>query len=409
MAGRPIRFSILADDKDFQNATKDVSSGFDKMEADAKSAGNSIDASFGNTAEGADTLASKGAQAAGALSGLGDVVGGPIGAGMQGLGVGMQTAADAGDLLNVAIEGGKSALTAMGSGLGKVAKALKLDKAAKLTATAVQWAWNAAMSANPLGLIVLAIAAVVTALVLFFTKTKTGKKIVTAAFAAFKTSVKAVKDFFTDKFIPAVKAVWTAVSSWFGKAVTFVKGMPAKVTAGAKGIWHGITSGLSAVVGSYSSGGGGVKGRLWSVVNFVRSMPGKIRSAASGMWNGIKDAFRSALNWIIGRWNGLSFTIPSFSAFGHTVGGGTIRVPQIPYLASGGITTGPTLAMIGDNPGGREAVIPLDKYPDLLGGQKVYVTVKVEATPATDRAAIGREVVGAIGEFVRSGGRLQWA
>jgi hypothetical protein len=408
MAGRPIRFSILADDKDFQNATKDVSAGFDKMESEAKEAGRSIDNSLEGTAEGADTLASKGAQAAGALSGLGDVVGGPIGAGMQGLGVGMQAAADAGDLLNVAVEGGKSLLTAMGSGLGKVAKALKLDKIAKGTATAVQWAWNAAMSANPLGLIVIAIAAVVAGLVIFFTKTKLGKAIVTGVFNAIKTAVKKVSDFFTNTFIPAVKSVWNSVSTWFGKAVDFVKGMPGKVTAGARGIWHGITSGLSAVVGSYSSGGGGVKGRLWSVVNFVKGMPGKVASAASGMWNGIRDAFKNAINWIIGRWNGLSFTIPSFSAFGHTVGGGTIRVPQIPYLARGGITTGPTLAMIGDNPGGREAVIPLDRYPG-LGGTTVNVTVQVTATPGTDRVALGREVAGVIGEFVRSGGRLAWA
>lgn len=34
---------------------------------------------------------------------------------------------------------------------------------------------------------------------------------------------------------------------------------------------------------------------------------------------------------------------------------------QIPALASGGITTGPTLAMIGDNPSGKELVLPLEK------------------------------------------------
>jgi hypothetical protein len=42
----------------------------------------------------------------------------------------------------------------------------------------------------------------------------------------------------------------------------------------------------------------------------------------------------------------------------------TVWSPFLPFLlprfAKGGITDGPTLAMVGDNPGGREAVIPLD-------------------------------------------------
>ena len=50
---------------------------------------------------------------------------------------------------------------------------------------------------------------------------------------------------------------------------------------------------------------------------------------------------------------------------------------QIPALATGGITTGPTLALIGDNPGGREAVIPLDRLERMMGGsQSVQVEVK---------------------------------
>jgi len=38
----------------------------------------------------------------------------------------------------------------------------------------------------------------------------------------------------------------------------------------------------------------------------------------------------------------------------------------IPGLAEGGITNGPMLAMIGDNPGGKEVISPLDKLQDML-------------------------------------------
>lgn len=40
---------------------------------------------------------------------------------------------------------------------------------------------------------------------------------------------------------------------------------------------------------------------------------------------------------------------------------------SIPALAQGGITTGPTLSLIGDNPSGKEAVIPFERMGEFLG------------------------------------------
>jgi hypothetical protein len=48
---------------------------------------------------------------------------------------------------------------------------------------------------------------------------------------------------------------------------------------------------------------------------------------------------------------------------------------EVPALAEGGITTGPTLALIGDNPGGREAVIPLNRMNEFGGGNNVTINV----------------------------------
>jgi len=41
-------------------------------------------------------------------------------------------------------------------------------------------------------------------------------------------------------------------------------------------------------------------------------------------------------------------------------------IDSIPALKDGGITTGPMLAMVGDNRSGREAIIPLEKLPGLM-------------------------------------------
>ncbi|MBG95139.1 MAG: phage tail tape measure protein [Chloroflexi bacterium] len=40
----------------------------------------------------------------------------------------------------------------------------------------------------------------------------------------------------------------------------------------------------------------------------------------------------------------------------------------VPGHAKGGITTGPQLAVVGDNPSGREAIIPLERWQEVMGG-----------------------------------------
>ena len=52
------------------------------------------------------------------------------------------------------------------------------------------------------------------------------------------------------------------------------------------------------------------------------------------------------------------------AVFGVEIG----RIPhvRIPRLAQGGVTTGPALALIGDNPGGRELVEPVDRVAERL-------------------------------------------
>ena len=65
-------------------------------------------------------------------------------------------------------------------------------------------------------------------------------------------------------------------------------------------------------------------------------------------------------------------------ALGMGVLTGLIQSINIPALAKGGITTGPQLALVGDNRSGREAIIPLEKLPSLMqkmggvGGTRVY-------------------------------------
>jgi len=112
----------------------------------------------------------------------------------------------------------------------------------------------------------------------------------------------------------------------------------------------------------------------------------------------VLNIYKSIFNGIAKLWNNtigkLSFEFPSWVP---GLGGKGFSVPNIPMLAEGGIVTGPTLAMIGEN--GPEAVVPLSKMGGMGGG----VTVNVNGGLATS-AEIGQAVVNAIRAYNRSAG-----
>jgi hypothetical protein len=69
-------------------------------------------------------------------------------------------------------------------------------------------------------------------------------------------------------------------------------------------------------------------------------LPRLIKRASAGMFDGVKDAFKAALNWVIDRWNGLSFRLPSIEMFGTTIGGRSLDTPNIDRFDHGGIAGG---------------------------------------------------------------------
>lgn len=468
--GRPVRISILGDSKDFQtamdrasNSAADFGKDIDKASAKVEKMENK----FEGVGEGADTVASKGSQAAGALSGLGSTIGGTFGTAMVGAGSAMQFAADSGDLLNAAVEGGGKLLSKAKTAVTALTKSETYATAAKKAGAAAQWLLNAAMDANPVMLIVLAVAALVAGLVLFFTKTTLGKKIWQDFSDFIGKIVGGIKTFFTKDIPEAFQKVMDkagAVKDWtvekFQALVDWIKGLPGKIgtaagdlfksvkdKAGAAKDWVvnkfvSLVSWYTGLPGRIASAAGdlfksvrdkagalkdAVTGKVTDIVTGFKNLPSKIyngiKAGASALGNAggfiidkLVSGLSGAAKWagdiagkiwaamkgfintnLIDKLNGaLDFHI---SILGKSVG---INLPNIPHLASGGITTGPTLALIGDNPGGREAVIPLDKYS--MGGNttvNVYVTAPVGSSPAD----IGRSLQKYLDAYVRAGGR----
>lgn len=162
-------------------------------------------------------------------------------------------------------------------------------------ATAAQWLWNAAMDANPISLIIIGIAALVVAVIWIATKTTWFQTAWKAAWGGIKTAASAVWNFIrNDVFKPLGTFFTKTIPDAMDRLVSFFKGLPKRIT-----------------------------------------------SATKGMWDGIKNAFKAAINWVIGKWNALSFHIGGQKVFGVTLPAVTIGTPNIPYLARGGLVTGP--------------------------------------------------------------------
>lgn len=158
------------------------------------------------------------------------------------------------------------------------------------TATGVQWLFNAAMTANPVGIVVAAIAALVAGLVLFFTKTEAGRKIWETTWNFIKTSIG---------------TVWDTVKSTFDKVTNFLGGLPGKIADIGRAMWDGLKLGLK------------------TVLNWI-----------SNTWNGFADSFKIHIP-------GTSIDIglphlPTFAGGGQLRGPGTGRSDSIPLLASNG-------------------------------------------------------------------------
>lgn len=153
-------------------------------------------------------------------------------------------------------------------------------------ATAAQWLWNAAMTANPIGIIIVAIAALVAGIVWVATQT-----------TWFQT-------------------IWEAV-------------------------WGAIVAYFEFVVGMYRKGWDMIVGAGKAAVGWFQRIPGMLSAAFSGLFNIITAPWRLAFNAISSMWNRtigrLSWSVPSWVP---GIGGNTISAPRLPTLHAGGQVPG---------------------------------------------------------------------
>jgi hypothetical protein len=113
-----------------------------------------------------------------------------------------------------------------------------------------------------------------------------------------------------------------------------------------------------------------------------------------------KAAMRGLLSFAVGIVNGvikaINAAINAINVVRKALGQSTLNqmgLLSVPRFAEGGFVTGPTLAMVGDNPGGREYVIPEGKAAgfaaNYLGGARGAAAIPTTSSGATGGGPAG--------------------
>lgn len=213
-------------------------------------------------------------------------------------------------------------------------------------ATGVQWLFNAALNANPLAIVAVALAAVTAGLVWFFTQTQVGQNI-------------------WNGFVGVLSSTIASMGQWFGGLWNGIVG----VFGGAAGWFSGVFQGAwNAIVGVFSR----MPGFFGGVWNTVAGMFGKIGSFVGNSVGGaVKGAVNGALGMVERMANGFINTINGAIGLINKIPGvhiGNISQLHIPRLATGGIvppTNGGSIIYAGDG-GQNEWVVPESKMASLV-------------------------------------------
>jgi hypothetical protein len=250
-------------------------------------------------------------------------------------------------------------------------------------ATVAQGEMDVALDANPIGAIILAIAALVAGLVLLV------------------MHFKEVSTF--------LNGPWgTAISAAVAVMFPFI-GIPMLVIGHYQSMWDFLKSFWAGIKGDTSATISTIVNAFNSFIGFFTALPGRFSAAAVGMFDGIKDAFKSAIDWVIRGWNSLRFTMPGIDTGipgVGTIGGFSVGVPSIPLLALGGDLASAGSVIVGDRgpemlqlPQGAR-VTPLNRSadPGQFGTQQVNLVVdgqtlaSVVLPPLQRMKALGTQV-----------------
>lgn len=209
------------------------------------------------------------------------------------------------------------AIGAAAAVIGTFVAGFKTFNKIKTIIGAAKTAWaalNATMAANPIFLVIAAIAALVAIFVALYQNNETFRAAVDAAWAQIKAAVSVVVEWFQTNVVPALQAAWAKIqAAWDAvwpqlQAAWASYGQPVvdliiSVFQGLAANWDTIWQGISTVVSG-----------VWQVISSVIStvvgvISGIIQvwtSALSGDWQGVWDGIKQIVSSV---WDGIKGVI----------------------------------------------------------------------------------------------------
>ena len=224
-------------------------------------------------------------------------------------------------------------------------------------------------------------------------------------------------------FIGWIQDVWNGFVGWLTSSIDFIVGMWnaywtlvalgfsliwSGIVQFAQGVWNGFVGWIQGAVGwvgGIIQTGMTVVSDAWN--NTWMGLGGIVR----GIWNGILGYIEDGINGVIDLINGMIGAVNNVTGVVGIPAIGLIGHVGFPRLATGTVTDGPMFALIGDNPGGREVVAPLDTYLGELrnaagvGASAARVSVSTPSGPVELGDKTISAIVGGVVDAIRLGSK----
>ena len=198
-----------------------------------------------------------------------------------------------------------------------VVKAIQAYQAANEGATIAQAALNLVMNANPIGIVITAVAALVTAIVALWNTNEDFRNAIISAWGKIKdtisSAVNAISAFFTEKIPNAIQSV----ISWFKSIPNKFKDIGSNIV---RGLWDGIKSMVTWIKDKISGFVGGIVSSVKGLLGI--HSPSKVFAGiggfmAKGLGEGFDDEFGAVKKSIEGD---MSFSAGSITAGANIIG-----------------------------------------------------------------------------------------